>query len=240
MSDKMYTVLEIAQFGLEKFEVDKSYQESFKRQIRNIIDNKGFQTVGKKKSQTGDGHSAKRQADAYSEDTKDRIINDLAFSYLKERSNKPSIQDLKSDSEYLELANDLNNEYQDQIMSKGEYGQQDQPNPYEDITIESNRFVSVKEKFISEALYSIYFLENNLKSKDLDKKIALASDLANLLRSKFLREKIFELHFQFDVESLLEDLNEMNDIGLEVSGKDVRLTEKIQNWRNYIQPKMKK
>lgn len=237
-----YTIIEIAQLGLKKFAVDGKHEESFKKYIRNIISKEAFKVVAHRPSQLDSGYVSKNPADAYSEDTKDRIINDLAFHYLKKRSNKPSVQDLKSDSEYEEIAKNSNYKYQDAEMKRlaqREFSQQDQPSPYDVITIESNRFISKRRAFIAEALYSIYLSEKNSNARNLEKEITLASNLANILRSKFLREKLFERHFKFDVEGLLEDLNEMNYIELEVSGKEVRLSEKIQNWHNYIRPIVK-
>ncbi|WP_349532786.1 hypothetical protein [Leuconostoc citreum] len=248
MSD--YTVIEIAQLGLKKFEVDGSYEESLKKYIRDIIkkeqdlDKKAFEVVAHRPSQLDSGNSSKRPADAYSEYNKDRILNDLAFNYLKERSSNTQLfKDLKSNSEYEKIAKNSNYKYQNeemQRMATGEFSQQDQPSPYDVITIESNCFVSKRRAFIAEALYSIYLSEKNSKARNLEQEITLASNLANILRSKFLREKIFERHFKFDVQELIEDLNEMNYIELEVSGEEVRLSEKIQNWRNYIHPKMTK
>lgn len=65
----------------------------------------------------------------------------------------------------------------------GYFGQLDE------ITPSSKYFISKKDEFVSEALYSVYFPKGRLV--DSQQEIIVASALATILKSKFVREKNF-------------------------------------------------
>ena len=243
MDDKLFTVAEIAQLGFDKFSIVSSDTKAFERQIRNKIKDNNIDSVGTKKTVTiQNGHTriAKNPAKAYSEDDKDRIINNLLFTYLKNLSSDETVQAFKSQSEYDEMAVIENDDYHEAVekwqaeeierQQHGYFGQLDE------ITPSSKYFISKKDEFVSEALYSVYFPKGRLV--DSQQEIIVASALATILKSKFVREKIFELHYEYDEKALLKDMNEAHCAGSESAGawtgNEMRLFEKLKDWKNYI------
>ena len=161
MDDKLFTVAEIAQLGFDKFSIVSSDTKAFERQIRNKIKDNNIDSVGTKKTVTiQNGHTriAKNPAKAYSEDDKDRIINNLLFTYLKNLSSDETVQAFKSQSEYDEMAVIENDDYHEAVekwqaeeierQQHGYFGQLDE------ITPSSKYFISKKDEFVSEALYT--------------------------------------------------------------------------------------
>ena len=247
MSEEMYTIAEIAWLGFDKFSINSNDTKAFEKQIRKKIKENSIESVGIKKTKiikNGIINTSRNNAKAYSENIKDKIINILLFEYLKNQSNDEAVQAYKSQLEYEEIAANENDEYRESMekwqaeeierQQNGDFGQYD-----DEIGVNSQSFISKKDEFISEALYSFYFSRDELISPEQE--IITASALTTTLQSKFVRDKIMGLHFEFDEKKLLEDMNEAHWAGQENagfwSGDDIRLFDNLRNWKNYIKDK---
>ncbi|MGO3606683.1 MAG: hypothetical protein ACTJFC_01540, partial [Pseudolactococcus laudensis] len=217
MNEKIFTVAEIAQIGFDKFSINSNDVQAFMKQIRNKIKENDIKPVGIKKTESiknGKLSIAKNPAQAYSEDDKDKIINVLLFNYLKSQSNDEAVQVYKSQSEYERIADEANDGYNEELRNWEL--EEDNEQYWEKTTTSSPSFISKKEEFISEALYSIYFPKDD--SRDMEQEIIQASAFATILQCKFVKDKMMALHFDFDEEGLLKDMDESYWVSSENAG----------------------
>lgn len=237
MKGKCYTVLEIAQKGKEKFEIDMKDTRALEKQIRLVIRRENIQPIDKKKSTP----SARNDANAYSEADKDRILDDFLFNYLRNMSKNEAVKKFKSSAEYQRMADEANEEYyeglerwQKEEEDRARYGGFDEPYS---MTEDSEVVKKKKHQIISEALFDLYLSDE--VDLEGDEGLEKAAALSQILNSQFVAENLFSKLFDFKIAQLVEDMNSSDYIAQELVGgdlgaKEMKLFDKLSNWRNYV------
>lgn len=195
-----YTVRQIAELAFEKFEIHYGSIESCSKKIRKVLNEKNVQEVGQGKSTA----TARNNAALYSEEVKEKILNDWLFDYLKNASNSEAVTKMKSDTQYQLEADKVNVEdYKnvDQFFLYGDNTRHKQEETrYQQLTPHSPRVQQRKFEIMLEALFS--------------------------------------QQFSLDLSALIDDMNKADFISDQhqssYEAKDMRLFEKVSNWRNYV------
>lgn len=236
MKVKSYTVLEIAQKGKEKFGIDLEDTGALEKQIRLAITRENIQPVGRKKSTP----TARNDANAYSEVDKDRILDDFLFDYLRSMSNDEAVKKFKSSAEYQKMADEANEEYfeglkrwQQEEEERARYGNFDLPYS---MTEDSERVNKKKYQIISDALVDFYL--HDKVDWGGEEALGKAAFLSQILNSQFVAENLFSRLFDFKIDELVEDMNRIDYvqdelIGGDLGAKEMKLFDKLSNWRNY-------
>lgn len=195
-----YTVRQIAELAFEKFEIRYGSIESCSKKIRKVINEKNIQEVGQGKSTA----TARNNAALYSEEVKEKILNDWLFKYLKNASNSEVVTTLKSDEQYQLEADKVNEEYdkrQDQFLLNGdEIWHEQNETAHHQLTEHSS---DVRQRKFEIMLEALFFQQFSL-------------DLSGLIGDMNKANFISEQH-QSSYEA-----------------EDMRLFEKVSDWQNYV------
>ncbi|WP_285140987.1 hypothetical protein [Lactococcus petauri] len=237
MEKKCYTVLEIAQRGKEKFEIDLKDTRALEKQIRLVIRRENIQPIDKKKSTP----RARNDANAYSEADKDRILDDFLFDYLRNMSNNEAVKKFKSSAEYQKMADEANEKYLEELERwtqeeayRANYGNFPER---EKLTEYSEEVKKEKDRMVREALFSSYISsEGDLESVET---LSKAAYLSQVFVSQFVTERLFSELFDFEMDEFVRDADKsnyiaQNSIGGDFGVEEMKLFDKLSNWRNYV------
>lgn len=210
-NEKQYTIRQIAELGLEKYKVQvyieqrESTIDNIRKQIGKIIKREGIKHTGMKKSTP----QAKRPARAYSDEIKDKLLNDYLFDYLVELTRDESVKNYKSPEVYQKQVDELNGQFEDATldflnltrekkddMMKRQYNI-DSIGQYHSIILEK------KKDIMLEAIFSKYY------SLDMDR---LIKDTKRVEFAKYYKQG-------------------------ELDKDDMRALERYDSWESYVDKK---
>lgn len=211
MDEKGYTVLQIAEEGLKKFKVGNS--EEIRSSVLDALCKKIRRVIAKNQIEPiGKGKStpkAKRQALIFSKESKDILIDELLFDYFINLTQDEAYKNLTRPEVYNVRAEELNGAYEDEALL-----------------------------FLNSSNKQQNLMISNVYTDQYDKRIY--AKIQNR-KKEIMIEAIFSKDYLLKLDDLVEDINQYELITIEKQGEftgaDMRLKEKLEDWRNYVKSK---